>query len=194
MARYLTKIESALPQAEAFAYMADFANARVWDPSVSEARRVGDAPIGIGSAFDLVARFGGRDVPLRYEIVEYDSPRRVVLEARRPGFVSRDTITVEPAGERVGRALRRDACVRRGRAAVRAGDATHLQSGRGSRDARDADGAEPVTPSPGARPRRLDAGGRASSAASPGSATTSGGASSTGRRYSRSVSTARWRS
>src|ERR1044072_4195066 len=96
MARYLTTIESALPQGEAFAYMADFANARLWDPSVSEARRVGEAPVGIGAAFDLVARFGGRDVPLRYEVVEYDSPRRVVLEARRPRFVSRDTITVEP--------------------------------------------------------------------------------------------------
>jgi Polyketide cyclase / dehydrase and lipid transport len=99
MARYLTRIESALPQSEAFAYMADFANTRVWDPSVSEACRVGEAPIGIGSAFDLVARFGGRDVPLRYEIVGYDLPRRVVLEAHRPGFVSRDAITVEPAGE-----------------------------------------------------------------------------------------------
>ena len=78
--------------------MADFANARVWDTSVSEARRVGEAPVGLGSAFDLVARFGGRDVPLRYEVVEYDSPRRVVLEAQRPGFVSRDTITVDPGG------------------------------------------------------------------------------------------------
>jgi len=96
MARYRTTIESALPQVEAFDYMADFANARLWDPSVSEARRVGEAPVGIGAAFDLVARFGGRDVPLRYEIVEYDSPRRVVLEARRPRFVSRDTITVVP--------------------------------------------------------------------------------------------------
>lgn len=107
MARYVTKIESSLSQAEAFAYMADFANARDWDPSVSEARRVGDAPIGIGSAFDLVARFGGRDVPLRYAIVEYDSPRRVVLEAQRPGFVSKDTITVEPAGN--GSAVHYDA-------------------------------------------------------------------------------------
>ena len=97
MARYVTSIESALPQADAFAYMADFANAGVWDPSVREASRVGEGPIGIGSVFDLVARFGGRDVPLRYAIVEYDSPRRVVLEAQRPGFVSRDTITVEPA-------------------------------------------------------------------------------------------------
>jgi len=98
VARYLTKIESALPQVEAFAYMADFTNARVWDPSVNEACRVGEVPVGLGSEFDLVARFGGRDVPLRYEIVEYDSPRRVVLEAQRPGFVSRDVITVEPAG------------------------------------------------------------------------------------------------
>src|SRR5512144_2125994 len=97
MPHYVTEVSSSLPPIEAFAYMADFANARLWDPSVSEARRVGEASIGLGSAFDLVARFGGRDVPLRYEIVEYDSPRRVVLEAQRPGFVSRDTITVEPA-------------------------------------------------------------------------------------------------
>jgi carbon monoxide dehydrogenase subunit G len=99
MARYVTRIDSALPQDEAFAYMADFANARDWDPSVSEARQVGEAPISMGSSFELVARFAGRDVPLRYEIVEYDSPRRVVLEAQGRGFVSRDTITVEPAGE-----------------------------------------------------------------------------------------------
>jgi polyketide cyclase/dehydrase/lipid transport protein len=99
MARYSTTIPSALPKVEAFAYMADFANAPLWDPSVSEARRVDEAPLGLGSAFDLVARFAGRDVPLRYEIVVYDPPRRVVLEARRPGFVSRDTITVEHAGD-----------------------------------------------------------------------------------------------
>ena len=35
---------------------------------------------------------------LRYAIVEYDAPRRIVLEAQRPGFVSRDTVTVESAG------------------------------------------------------------------------------------------------
>jgi hypothetical protein len=97
MARYVTTIESRLPPEEAFAYMADFSNARSWDPSVSEARLVGEGPIGIDSSFDLVARFAGRDVPLRYDIVEYESPRRIVLEAHRPGFVSRDTITVETA-------------------------------------------------------------------------------------------------
>lgn len=107
MSRYATEVSSSRPPVEAFAYMADFANARLWDPSVSEARRVGEASIGLGSAFDLVARFGGREVPLRYEIVEYDAPRRVVLEARRPRFVSRDTIEVETAGD--GSIVRYDA-------------------------------------------------------------------------------------
>ncbi len=107
MARYVTEIESALPPEEAFAYMADFSNARFWDPSVSRADRVEDGPVGVDSAFDLVARFAGRDVELRYEIVEYDASRRVVLAARRPGFVSRDTITVAPADH--GSVVRYDA-------------------------------------------------------------------------------------
>ena len=97
MARYETTIESRLPAAEAFAYLADFANARVWDPSVSKASRVDEGALEVGSTFDLVARFAGRDVPLRYTIVSYEPPQQVVLEAHRPGFVSRDTITVEPA-------------------------------------------------------------------------------------------------
>jgi hypothetical protein len=98
MARYVTSIESSLPPADAFAYMADFANAPAWDPSVTRAQRVGDAPVGPGAAFDLVARFAGRDVALRYVIVDYDAPHRVVLEARRPRFASRDSISVDAAG------------------------------------------------------------------------------------------------
>jgi hypothetical protein len=97
MARYVTGIDSRLAPEDAFAYMADFSNARFWDPSVSRARREGDGEVGAGSVFDLVARFGGRDVELRYTIVVYEAPRLVVLEAKRRSFVSRDTITVEPA-------------------------------------------------------------------------------------------------
>jgi len=78
--------------------MADFSNARAWDPSVGEAVAVGGGPVGLGSEFDLVTRFAGRAVPLRYTIVAYDAPRNVVFEARRPGFLSRDSITVEPDG------------------------------------------------------------------------------------------------
>jgi len=98
VARFTTTIRSKLAPAEAFAYMADFSNARLWDPSVGRSQREGDGPIGIGSRFDLVARFAGRNVPLTYTIVAFEPPARVVLEAQR-GFVSRDTITVERAGD-----------------------------------------------------------------------------------------------
>lgn len=97
MARYLTRIESGLSPADAFAYMADFANARVWDPSVSAATRTSEGPVALGSTFHLVSRFAGRDVPLLYTIVAFEPAQRVVLEARKPGFVSRDTITFAPA-------------------------------------------------------------------------------------------------
>ncbi len=99
MARYVTTIPSRLSPVEAFAYMANFANAARWDPSVRSAERLGEGPIAEGTAFDLVARFAGRDVRLRYTIVAHEPPARVVLEARRPGYVSRDTITVEAAAQ-----------------------------------------------------------------------------------------------
>jgi hypothetical protein len=98
MARYVTRIESRLSPDDAFAYLADFANARSWDPSVSAATRTSAGPVALGSTFHLVSHFAGRDVPLDYTIVAYEPAQRVVLEARTPGFVSRDTITFEPAG------------------------------------------------------------------------------------------------
>lgn len=87
--------------------MADFSNARFWDPSVSEAQRNDDRPVGAGSTFHLVARFAGRNVPLTYTIVTFEPPERVVLEARR-GFVSRDTIEVS-AGDGGGSIVHYDA-------------------------------------------------------------------------------------
>jgi hypothetical protein len=99
MARYQTTIESALSPAEAFAYMADFSNARHWDPSVETASQLHGGPVGPGTEFHLVVRFGGRRVALHYTIVSFDEPRSFVVEARQPSFVSRDTVTVATPGD-----------------------------------------------------------------------------------------------
>lgn len=99
MARFTTTIPSRRSQADAFAYMAAFENASEWDPSVTEAKRVGDEPLGVGTSFEVVSKFGPRLVPLTYTIVRYEPDGLVVLEARSKGFVSTDTITVEPAGD-----------------------------------------------------------------------------------------------
>jgi len=105
MPRYQTSIPSSLAPDAAFAYMAAFDNARDWDTTVTEARRLDSGPPRLGSRFHLVSRFFGRDVPLEYEITGFDEPRRLVLDVTNPTFTGRDEIDVEAAsggGSRVG--------------------------------------------------------------------------------------------
>ena len=98
MAHYRTAIDSHLAPADAFAYMVSFDNALQWDPSVVATERLTAGPIGVGSAFRVVSKFAGREVPLRYEITAMDPDSRVVLEAWNASFGSIDTITVVPSG------------------------------------------------------------------------------------------------
>ena len=60
-------------------------------------------PVGLGTRFELVARFVGRRVPLEYEIVEFEPGRRVVLRAENASIRSTDTISfhAEGSGTRV---------------------------------------------------------------------------------------------
>ena len=54
-------------------------------------------PVGIGSAFRVVATIAGRKLPLRYEITEFDRPHRVTVRAENGSTISEDTITFTPA-------------------------------------------------------------------------------------------------
>ena len=123
--------------------MADFSHAQEWDPSVAEAKRLGD--VGADAAFDLVVRFGGRKLPMRYETAAFDAEqRRVVLQADNPRFTSRDTITVTPGSRRLERALRRRARPPSSQAA-RPGAAVALQPHGRQGGSGHAHGAQPVS-------------------------------------------------
>jgi uncharacterized protein YndB with AHSA1/START domain len=69
----------ARPLEEVFEYTADFANSARWDPGVSMSTKVTDGAVGVGTKYDLVAEFGSSQVPMIYEIVEFEPPTRVVL-------------------------------------------------------------------------------------------------------------------
>ena len=103
MATYRTEIDSPKRPGDVFEYLATFSNAREWDPSVVDAEPRSPGRAEVGSVYRLGVRSAGRVVPLDYEVVALDRPHRVVLEARRGGLVSSDTITVEPlySGSRV---------------------------------------------------------------------------------------------
>jgi hypothetical protein len=96
MARYTARIETPRPPAETFAYLSDFSTTQEWDPGVVEAQRLGDAPVGEGTEFRLVADFLGRKAELTYRIVEFKPDTAVTLRGENATVVSLDRITCEP--------------------------------------------------------------------------------------------------
>ncbi|MGO9249262.1 MAG: SRPBCC family protein [Solirubrobacteraceae bacterium] len=95
MAHYNASVDTSRPPEEMFAYLSDFSSTREWDPGVIEAERLGNAPVGEGSEFRLVAVFLGRQTPLTYRIVEYDPPHAVTFRGESSTVVSLDRITFE---------------------------------------------------------------------------------------------------
>ena len=92
MARYRTTVESKKTPEEAFDYLADFANAREWDPGVVEGENLTGRPLGRGSRFRLVSRIAGRRIPLEYQITAFDRPGRVEFQADQTALRSTDEI------------------------------------------------------------------------------------------------------
>ncbi len=97
MAHYTASVETRRSPAETFAYLSDFSTTQEWDPGVVEAQRLGDAPIGEGTEFRLVADFLGRKAALTYRIVEFDPGKAVTLRGENTTVVSLDRIRFEPS-------------------------------------------------------------------------------------------------
>lgn len=88
-------IETDCSTEEAFAFVADFSTTQRWDPGIVSARRLGDEPIGVGSRFELVSRFGSREQTIVYEITRFDPPRSVTLVGEGESFRGTDVISFE---------------------------------------------------------------------------------------------------
>jgi carbon monoxide dehydrogenase subunit G len=90
------RIETTLPVADAFAFVADFANAERWDPGVATSVRTNPGPVGVGAHYRLGVRLGGRVAPMDYEVSEFEPARRVVLVGRGSGVAAVDEIEFTP--------------------------------------------------------------------------------------------------
>ncbi len=97
MAHYSATVDVPGRPEEAFAYLSDFSTTEEWDPGVVEATRVGDAPVGEGSEFRLVAEFLGRRTALTYRVVEYDPPNAVTFRGENSTVISLDRVTFAPS-------------------------------------------------------------------------------------------------
>lgn len=90
-------IETRLEPQAAFDFIADFANASVWDPGTATSRRIDSGPIRTGSRFALGVRAAGSVRPMEYRIVDLEPGRRVVLAGSGSGVEATDTIAFEPS-------------------------------------------------------------------------------------------------
>ncbi len=89
---------------DTFLYLADFTHLPEWDPGIARVTRLDAGPLARGARFEVVARFGGRDVPMTYELVHYDETAlRAELRgvARGVRAVDRITVTSKGAGAEV---------------------------------------------------------------------------------------------
>ncbi len=93
-----TTIHVARPPAEVFVYVSDFENNPRWQGGMVEARFVTDPPLRIGSRYEQVARFLGRDIVSTFEVVELEPGRLVKATTVESTFPITFTRIVEPDG------------------------------------------------------------------------------------------------
>ncbi len=103
MIRLQETIEVPRPIDDVFAYASNFGNAAQWDPGVVASRKTTPGPIAVGTAFDLVVKFGPRSIPMTYVVREYAPPRRVLLEGKGDSIHALDDIAfaATPGGTRI---------------------------------------------------------------------------------------------
>lgn len=99
MTRLHETIETTLPLSDTFAFIADFANAEVWDPGTLTSARVGDGPVAVGATYALTVKMGGGAAPMTYTIEAFEPDRRVVLRGEGERATARDDIRFEATAD-----------------------------------------------------------------------------------------------
>ena len=88
-------LETQLPIEQAFDFVADFANASIWDPGVASSEAVGDRSLRVGSRYRLGVRVAGSVRPMAYRVTSLERPSRVVLTGEGSGVDAVDDIRFE---------------------------------------------------------------------------------------------------
>lgn len=89
-------IETGCSQERAFDFVADFSTTEEWDPGIPQARRLDDGPLGVGSRFELLSRFGSKEQTIVYEITTFDRPIGVTFVGDGKNFHGADVISFAP--------------------------------------------------------------------------------------------------
>lgn len=92
-------IETRLSPADTFAFIAEFANAEIWDPGTLESKRIDTGPLGVGARYAVTVKVGENSAPMTYMIDVYEPDTRVVLVGKGELVTARDDIRFEPMAD-----------------------------------------------------------------------------------------------
>jgi len=90
--------EIAKPATDVFAFFSDASNNPLWQKGQRSCVWITPPPIGIGSIYDQEARFLGRPVLNRFEVVEFEPGRVITIQSIQGSFPIRVRRSVEPTG------------------------------------------------------------------------------------------------
>jgi hypothetical protein len=88
MPHFRASVRSPWPAARAYDYLADLEHFEEWDPGTVKAEQVS------ADAYDVTVKTFGREITLRYEVVEADPPRHLKLVAETRTLHLVDEITI----------------------------------------------------------------------------------------------------
>ena len=93
-----SSVEIDRPPEEVFAVISDFSRNPDWQKGMMSARWISEPPARVGSTYEQVARFLGRDVVTIFEVTAHEPGRSVTIESRESSFPVTVTRSVEPLG------------------------------------------------------------------------------------------------
>ena len=91
-------VEIDRPAEDVFGVVADFSRNPEWQRGMKSAVWTSQPPTRIGSTYDQVARFLGREIVTSFEVVGFEPGRSITIESRASSFPIRVTRSVEPLG------------------------------------------------------------------------------------------------
>lgn len=93
-----SSVEIDRPADEVFRVIADFSRNPEWQRGMKSAHWTSEPPVDVGSTYEQVARFLGRDVVTTFEVVAHEPGRSITIESRQSSFPIKVTRAVEPMG------------------------------------------------------------------------------------------------
>ena len=84
------------PFADVFAYLSNFENNPLWQGGMKSAKITSPEPFGVGSTYDQVATFLGREIITSFKVIAYEPNRMVKATSTASSFPITFMRAVEP--------------------------------------------------------------------------------------------------